>query len=195
MRTVRVAFHRRFSGKTRRKAALSSVINVIPVAAEECAMLGPVQFVMIGLGDSQVPGALRERIEELNASPVVDVIDVLLMHKDRRGNLQTEPVADLNLEHSHEPGTIITSLMSKGGVARTMGERSAGGAHPTSGEVLPDPRTAVPEGSHVLAALLEHRWMSELRQTAGEVGTYPILNGWIGRDVLKSLGVLSQESR
>jgi hypothetical protein len=35
----------------------------------------------------------------------------------------------------------------------------------------------------------------DLRETAADVGTFPLANGWIGRPLLKELGLLSQDSR
>jgi hypothetical protein len=158
-------------------------------------MLGPVQFVMIGLDRPHVPEPLRERIVQLHNGSTVDILDVLFLHKDSNGVVRTEPFVDMHLGQSHESGAIIDSILSRAAVARTLGQDQwSGPAHLFRGDLVPDPRSTLAAGSSVLALLLDHRWAIELREAAAEVGTHPVANGWIGRDILREVGLLPQDS-
>jgi hypothetical protein len=158
-------------------------------------MLGPVQLVMIGLDRPDVPQALRERILQLHTGSTVDILDVLFLHKDRRGVVGMEQFADMHLGKSHESGEIINGILRRAAIARTLGEEQwSGPAHLFRGDLLPDPRSTLAPGSSVLALLLDHRWAIGLREAAADVGTHPVANGWIGHNMLMEVGLLPQDS-
>jgi hypothetical protein len=160
-------------------------------------MINPVQFIMVGYHKPEgLPAALVTRIQELTANPAVGVIDVLDFFKDRDGQLHQKPIEGITLEHQQEPGAMILRLLTKAAAASAMNEDHwTGPAHLFQGDVLPDPREAISRESHVLAILLEHRWAAAMRDTAAEIGTYAIANGWLGRDVLKELDLMPQDAR
>jgi hypothetical protein len=67
---------------------------------------------------------------------------------------------------------------------------------PTSlfkGDTWADPRTLLTKGTSVLALLIEHRWARGLRETGADLGTYPVVNGWIGQELLADLGLMSSD--
>jgi hypothetical protein len=157
-------------------------------------MIGPVQLMIIGYDKPYIAEPLRARVHDLMADPAVRIIDLLCVHKTRDGSIEMEQVGDLIPEHPHEPGAIISRLLTSARAARTMGQTPwTGPGYLFRGDLLPDPRDAVPAGSGVLAILLEHRWAVPLRDTAAEVGAYAIADGWIGREALKDVQLLPQE--
>jgi hypothetical protein len=158
-------------------------------------MLGPVQLMIIGYHKPRIAQPLRTRIKELISDPSVRILDVLCVHKNRDGTIETEQVDDLMPEHPHEPGAIINKLLTAGKVAKTMGHTPwTGPGYLFQGDLLPDPRETIPTGSGVLAILLEHRWAIPLRDTAVENDAFPIADGWIGREALKDVQLERQES-
>ena len=161
------------------------------------SMIGPVQLIMIGYDQPELPAPLVTRIQELTADPAVDVIDVLDVYKDRQGYLQHAPVAGITTAHPDGTDGMILALLTKAGAAGTMMQSQwTGPSHLFQGDRLPDPHDTVPtNGSHVLVVLVEHRWAAPLRDTAAEVETHAVANRWIGRDLLKELKLMPQDTR
>lgn len=166
------------------------------VVANPVQALGPVQLLFVGLQQPDLPLELGRRIEELARGPAVNVLDMLVVGKDRGGAMKTEQVLNVRIEYRAEPGLIIESILTTASAAKTMGETVwPGPAHLFRGDILPDPRMEVPDGTSTLALLLEHCWAINLRETAADLSTYPLSNGWIGRPVLKSVGLLAEAGR
>ena len=158
-------------------------------------MISPVQLVMIGYNQPELPAALATRIHELAAEPAVDVIDVVDVYRNRDGSVQYVPVAGMG--HPDGPGAVIRKLLTKSGAAGVMMQSQwTGPSHLFQGDRLPDPHDTIPtNGSHVLVVLVEHRWAAPLRDTAAEVETHAVANRWIGRDLLKELKLMPQDTR
>ncbi len=159
-------------------------------------MIGPVQLMMIGYHECRIAAPLRKQVSELKADPAVRVVDVLCVHKNADGSVETESVGDLLPENDdHEPGSIIDALLTKSQAARTMGETPwTGPGYVFRGDLLPDFRSEIPDGSGVIALLVEHRWATQLRDVAAEQGAYPVDDGWIGRDALQDVRLMPQDS-
>jgi hypothetical protein len=157
-------------------------------------VLGPVQLLAFSLVGPQLPTEILQRIKELNDGPAVDIIDALILHKNQRGELQSEPVADLRLKNSHEPGSMILKLMDKATVAKQMGHDGLGGTLDLfRGGPWPDPRASLVSGSTGLGLLVEHQWARGLRETGVKLGGAVIANGWVGRGALRELGLPAQD--
>jgi hypothetical protein len=158
-------------------------------------MIGPVQLMMIGYNHTQMAGPLRAKVNDLKADPAVRIVDVLCVHKNRDGTIETEQVSDLIPEDSHEPGEVIDTLLTRADAARTMNQSpSTGAGYLYRGDLIPDFRQAMPSESGVLAILLEHRWSIPLRDVATEEGVYAVADGWMGRDALKNVELIPQDS-
>lgn len=158
-------------------------------------MIGPVQLMVIGYNKPYLAEPLRMKVRELKAEPAVRIIDVLCVHKNQDGTIGMDQIDDLVPEHPHEPGTLISRLLTSARAAKTMGRTpSTGEGFLFHGDVLPDPRDAVPTGSGVLAILLEHQWAIPLRDIAAEQGVYPVADGWMGRDALQDVHLLPQDT-
>ena len=160
-------------------------------------MISPVQLVMIGYNQPELPAALATRVQELTADRAVHIIDVLDVYRNRDGSVQYVPVAGVAVGHPDEPGAVIRKLLTKSGAAGVMMQSQwTGPSHLFQGDKLPDPHITIPtNGSHVLVILIEHRWAAPLRDTAAEVETHAVANRWIGRDLLKELKLMPQDTR
>jgi hypothetical protein len=158
-------------------------------------MIGPVQLIMIGFTQPQMTHEMRARVSELASAPAVRIIDVLCVHKNRDGSMEAEPVADLLPENDHEPGRIIDTLLTKAEAALSLNQQPwTGRGFLFRGDLLPDFRRSVREGHGVLALLLEHQWAVGLRDTATQEGDYPLADGWMGRDALKTVQLIPQDA-
>jgi hypothetical protein len=160
-------------------------------------VIGPVQLIMVGYDQPELPAALATRIQELTTDPAVHVIDVVDAYRDRAGDMQYVPVAGVTVGYPDRPGTLIRTLLTISGATSVMMQSQwTGPSHLFQGDWLPDPRDTIPTGgSHVLVILIEHRWAAALRDTAAEVGTHAVANRWIGRDLLKELELMPRDSR
>jgi hypothetical protein len=152
-------------------------------------------LMMIGYKECRIASPLREKVDALKADPAVRIVDVLCVHKNADGTVETEPVGDLLPESDHEPGSIIDSLLTKSAAARVRNEVPwTGPGYLYQGDLLPDFRLEIPDASGVLALLLEHRWSIGLRDVAADQGAYAVDDGWIGRDTLREVGLLPRDS-
>ena len=166
---------------------------IVPQPAD---VLGPVQLVLVGLEGSDVPAELRARIQELRAGDAVEIMDALFVRKSRNGVLETEPVTKMDLDNRAEAGQVIEAMLGMASAARTTGRAEwPGTSHLFRGEIPPDARRQIPAGTTVLALLLEHRWAIGLCETAGDQGAFPVSTCWIGRALLKDVGLLAHGGR
>jgi hypothetical protein len=148
---------------------------------------------MFSLDGPQVPTEVLERIKEVNDSPAVEIMDALVLRVNQRGETHSEPVADLQLKGSHEPGSMILRLMDKVTVAKEMGHDGLGGTLDLfRGGPWPDPRASLQRGSTGLGLLVEHQWAAELRETGVKLGGAVVANGWVGRGALRELGLSAE---
>jgi hypothetical protein len=62
------------------------------------------------------------------------------------------------------------------------------------GEPLPDPRDALPAGSHGLVLLIEQTWATPFRDAILQSGAAPVGDGWVSVKALEEVGLMSREA-
>ena len=62
-----------------------------------------------------------------------------------------------------------------------------------AGDVLPDPRDTLPNGSSAVLLALEHRWALPLRDAVLATSGSPLVDAWLGRDALRYVGLLRSD--
>ena len=164
-----------------------------PASAKENEVIGPVQLMLIGYNHPAALAAVRDAVRDLRADPAVCVLDVLNLHKGQDGTIESRRVANLTPEDGHEPGNHIETLLAEASAARVAEVPSSGAEYLFSGDVVPDPREAIPHNAGVVAILLEHLWAVPLRNTVAHTGAYPVSDAWIGRDALKLIQLIPEE--
>lgn len=157
-------------------------------------MIGPVQLLVVGFEQPDFRGEVLERLRSLREQELVHVIDILLVHKDADGELQTRQFSDLSEQEAEELGAVAGALIGLGA--------AAGGATPEDAaalwsaqdglteESLVDVLAEIPPDTAVAIALLEHRWAIPLREAIIDAGGFPIVDSWIHPRDLIEIGLL-----
>jgi uncharacterized membrane protein len=158
-------------------------------------MLGPVQLLVVGFDHEELPDELLARIRALEEHEAVRVIDVLAVHKDADGVVETLQISDLSDSEKQAFGETARALIGLGEVA---GGDAAAAARLWSGEDLDldedsmvDVLAEIPTDATVAIALLEHRWAIPLREATLVAGGFPILDTWVHPRDLVEVGLLA----
>ncbi len=171
-------------------------------------MIGPVQLLVVGFEEPNFRGEVLDRLRSLREHDVVRVIDILLVHKDAEGALETRQISDLSEQEAQELGATAAALIglgaAAGGAGPDGGTGADGGAEAAEDaarlwaseaalaeEDLVDVLSEIPPDTAVAIALLEHRWALPLREAIlGAVG-FPILDTWVHPRDLVEIGLLA----
>jgi uncharacterized membrane protein len=164
--------------------------------------LGPVQLLIIGLPDAQPHAGIREELEWLRENDIIRLIDLLLVRKDKEGNVMRLETSDLSQEESAEFGAVVGALIGYGAAGEDGAELGAiaGAEAGADGSILTDEDDdvwfaddAIPNDSAVAIALIEHRWAVPLKEAIQKAGGVNLADAWIHPSDLVAVGMLSAE--
>src|SRR5215469_592464 len=151
-------------------------------------MIGPVQLLMIGFKDPQLPSEVRDQVDELRANPAVRLLDVQLYHKER-SQVSRQEISGFTTGEQSGAGDIVDQMMT-----RTMASEVMSGAAPSGrgylmrGDPIPDPTNDVPDNTNVLVLMLEHLWAAGLFDSVRATNAFPLTDAWLGRQSLSDAG-------
>lgn len=171
-------------------------------------MIGPVQLLVVGFEQPDFRGEVLDRLRGLREQDVVRVIDILLVHKDAAGELETRQISDLSNQEAQELGAVAAALIglgvAAGGAGSDGGAGADGGAEAAEDaarlwaaeaavaeEDLVDVLAEIPPDTAVAIALLEHRWAIPLREAIIGAGGFPIVDTWVHPRDLVEVGLLA----
>ncbi len=152
--------------------------------------LGPVQIVVIGLGEAGLVAELVPELRRLREPNGVRLIDLVLLHKTDSGRLVKLDVAGCSAAEVAEFGEAAELLVGAGAVAELglwvgagAGAGSGlGAAGSTQAWAVSD---AIPPGTTAAVVLLEHRWAIPLRSAVVRAAGYALEDTWVrGVDVI-----------
>jgi hypothetical protein len=157
-------------------------------------MLGPVQLIMVGFRESEMPTEVRSQAEALQSNPAIRLLDVYMISKDRRGNVTQQRVNGIMTGQPPDgSGEFIDQLMTTAAAAKRMSSNpTSGHGYLMRGDPIPDRSFDVPEGTNVLVLLLEHRWATPLWNAVRESTAFPVDDAWMGRESLKAAGLVTE---
>jgi hypothetical protein len=146
--------------------------------------LGPVQIVVIGLGDAQLVAELVPELRLLREHAGIRLIDLVLVHKDEDGWLAKLNVDEAGNAQPAEFGDVAELLVGAGGVADQgiwvgagAGAGSGlGAAGPTEAWAVSD---SIPPGTTAAVLLIEHRWAIPLQRAVVRVGGFALEDTWV----------------
>ena len=138
--------------------------------------LGPVQLLVIGFEDAEFKGRIAAELDRLRENDTIRLLDVAVVFKDEGARVRFAEARDGDA----------------GGLARRLIDGDA--------EELPHLETAdpddlwavadaIPPGSAAAVALLEHRWAIPLRDAIEQAGGTPLMDAWVAREDVASLGL------
>jgi hypothetical protein len=151
-------------------------------------MIGPVQLLMIGFKDPELPSEVRRQVDDLRANPAVRLLDVQLYHKER-GLVSRQEVSGFTTEGQSGPGDIVDQMMTRTMAAEVLsGGAPSGQGYLMRGDPIPDPKNDVPDDTNVLVLMLEHLWATPLFNSVRDTSAFPLTDAWLGRQSLAQAG-------
>jgi uncharacterized membrane protein len=157
-------------------------------------MIGPVQLLVVGFEQPDFHGEVLAHLQSVKEHDVVRVIDILLVHKDADGALETRQISDLSEREAQDLGAVAAALVGLGAAAGGDAEGAAALWSPDAGiteDDLVDVLAEIPPDTAVAIALLEHRWAIPLREAIIAAGGFPILDTWVHPRDLVEVGLLA----
>jgi hypothetical protein len=152
-------------------------------------MIGPVQVVMIGFSEPELPADLRSQVDDLRANPAVRLLDVQIYHKER-GLISRHDVSGFTTDVQSGPGSVIDEIMTSAAAAEVMSGNPAGGqGYLMHRDPVPDPKNDVPNDTNVLVLMLEHTWALPLWSSVRDTRAFPVADAWMGRQSLQKAGL------
>lgn len=160
--------------------------------------MGPVQLLVIGLPDAGPNTGIKDELEWLRENDIIRLIDLLLVRKDKGGNISTLETGDPTEDDAADVGAVVGALIGYG----AAGEEGAGVAAPaaaeaaTGGSLLRDDDMwfaddLIPNGSAVAVALIEHQWAVPLQEAIAKAGGVALADAWVHPADLTAVGILS----
>ena len=153
--------------------------------------MGPVQILIVGFDDPQFDGSILAELRRLRESDIVRLVDVLVVRKDEEGNVERYGPAELPGSGVERPGAMIAALIGLAGEPEDpTNAATILGAAPPPGADIWYVDDAIPNGSVVAIALIEHRWAVGLRDALGAAGGYHLADAWVHPIDLAAVGAV-----
>jgi uncharacterized membrane protein len=162
---------------------------------------GPLQLLSVVFDGNRFKGELLPELERLKEADIVRLVDLLFVRKDRSGAIAVLTASDLEWEEATQFGAYLGSIVGLGAGGIEGAERGsiAGAAeladgHLFNAEDVERLKNAIPEGSSVALALIEHRWAMPLLAAITRADGYELSNQWVNVDDLVEIGLAQTRS-
>src|SRR6184192_857249 len=174
----------------------------IPTHTDEGLTLGPVQMLVVGFEGDHFTGEIREELSRLRENEIARLIDLLLVKKNKDGEIEVLQTSDLDQDEAEEFGAIVGALVGFGAGGEEEAERGAiaGAAELEDGHVFDDDAVwyladAIPDGTAAAVALLEHRWAIPLRDKIGREIGVTLSDAWVHAADLVAIGLVGAAAK
>jgi hypothetical protein len=156
--------------------------------------LGPVQLLVVAIGDDEGPDGAVARLRSLRENPAVCLIDLLLVARDLRGTISDPPPGLPSLHLGEETGFLVRALMGADededadfadSGRETVATMDGALRENAGGWFLAD---AIPPGTTAVVALVEHRWATPLRDLDTGAGGRALFDRWVHPRDLAAIG-------
>jgi hypothetical protein len=148
--------------------------------------LGPVQILVVDVGDAEPTGAVLAELERLGQQDIVRLVDLMLVRHHENGQMEA-----FHVSSAPEGGARVAALTGLHG-------SEIGGA-PAAVEDGDEQdmwyvADAIPPGRNVAIALLEHRWAIGLRDAIQDRGGQLMAEAWVHPLDLVAVGLAEPEA-
>jgi hypothetical protein len=156
--------------------------------------IGPVQLLVVGFEDASSKVAIREALGRLRDDDSARLIDAVMVRKHADGSVEQLEYADFPYDESPEAGALVGSLIGLSARIAEEGRFDGGlelesSEHPATGAEGWFVDDAIPAGSAVIIALVEHRWAIQLRDAISETGGVHLADAWVHPADLAEVGL------
>jgi uncharacterized membrane protein len=157
---------------------------------------GPLQLLSVVFDGNRFKGEVLPELERLKEADIVRLVDLLFVRKDRSGAIAVLTASDLEWEEATQFGAYLGSIVGLGAGGIEGAERGsiAGAAELADGHLFNEEdverlKNAIPPGSSVALALIEHRWALPLLAAITRADGYELSNQWVNVDDLVEIGL------
>lgn len=154
---------------------------------------GPVQMLVLEFDRVRFDGEIMPEIERLKTNGIIRLIDLLFVTK-HDGEIESTQASDLSEEEAETLGAIVGGLIGLGAGADDLEAVMGAGAAELSDRHLLDQSQvwyladAIPDGSSVAIALIEHLWAIPLRDKILAADGVVVADEWIHPADLLAVG-------
>jgi hypothetical protein len=151
----------------------------------EASPIGPVQILVLGFLQDDFASRILPELRRLRDVGHVRLLDLLVVRKDERGEIEPQPIGELDDAEAREFGALVAALVGLG----PDGEEERGEAPPLDDESVWYLTDAIPAGRGAAILLIEHRWAIPLRDGIAAAGGFALADEWIHPADLVAAGV------
>jgi hypothetical protein len=149
------------------------------------AALGPVQILVVDLGEAEPTGAVLAELQRLGEQDIVRLLDLMVVRHHEDGQMEA-----FNVGATPDGGARVALLTG------LHDSQSGGGAEQVADGEEVDlwyVADAIPPGKTVGVALIEHRWAIGLREALRARGGELLAEAWVHELDLVAAGLAEPE--
>src|SRR5215813_11175003 len=161
--------------------------------------VGPIQYIVFGVRTEDQQKEVVRHLRSASERGNIRLIDLAYIRKAEDGTLQTGRMSGLSEEEQRKFGTVARALIGMGAAmeyARTGGEFGGGAfADQDFGEPIQEIKERIaeafqdlPPGAACAIALIEHRWLLEVKENLQNKGIVILTQGLVRPRSLLMLG-------
>jgi hypothetical protein len=136
--------------------------------------LGPMQVLVVGFEDPQFNGEILEELRRLREQDIVRLVDLVVVAKDRDGNVSRLATGELSEAQAAELGALAGAL-----IGLDEAPPAAGAGDGVADEDVWYPADVIRPGTAAAVAVIEHRWALPLREAIERAGGTPLADAWL----------------
>jgi uncharacterized membrane protein len=147
---------------------------------------GPIQLLAVAFPGSRFKGEILPELDRLKRRRIVRVLDLLLVRKDRLGNVMVGTASDLDWEEATALGSYVGGLagLATGGAEGFERGAMVGAAEMADGHIFDEDdvfRLAEALGDDMSAVLLllQHTWARPFLDAVEDAGGIELMNEWV----------------
>jgi hypothetical protein len=146
------------------------------------ATTGPVQILIVDVGEGEPTGEVLAELKVLGEQNVVRLIDLLVIHHHEDGQMEA-----VEIEGAPDGGMTVARLTGLHDGSTADGDEVP--AESADHDDIWYAADAIPPGKTVAVALLEHRWAIGLSESLQKRGGSLLAEAWIHPLDLQAIGI------
>jgi uncharacterized membrane protein len=160
-------------------------------------ILGPIQFVAIGLRNENLKGQIAKELHAASANGAIRILDALAIQKTKDGTIKSLGATDLTPKQRKAYGALVGALMGLGMTGTVQGAQEGAElgekefARKNFGLSKADIKSFaadIPVDRTVLLVLFEHRWAVALKKALLSADGEMLAQGFIQPETLVEVG-------
>jgi hypothetical protein len=160
-------------------------VSATEARPQDTSPTGPVQILVLGFVEDDFASRILPELRRLRDVGYVRLLDLLVVRKDEQGEIEPQPIGELDEAEAREFGALVGALVGLG----PDGEEERGEAQPLDDESVWYLTDAIPPGHGAAILLIEHRWAIPLRERIVAAGGFALADEWIHPADLVAAGV------